>query len=96
MVQEEGAVEQIHAHHAQCLLLQLRFPIQHAYVQHDLALLLSGMTLKLEPHPTVAVLVVAEALGRHRVGEHEECRGFATGRIQAGQVLLVFIVEHAL
>jgi hypothetical protein len=62
----------------------------------DLALLLARMALELEPHPAVAVLVVAEALGRHRVGEHEERGGVAAGRTQAGQVLLVFVVEHAL
>ena len=39
VVQEERAIEQVHAHHAQRLLLQLRFPVQHAHVQHDLALL---------------------------------------------------------
>ena len=96
MVQEEGAVEQVHTRHAQGLLLQLRFPVQHAHMQHDLALLLARMALELEPHPAVAVLVVAKTLGRHGVGEHEERCGLAAGRVQAGQVLLVLVVEHAL
>ena len=33
MVQEESPIEKIHAHDTQCLLLQLRLSVEHAYMQ---------------------------------------------------------------
>ena len=96
MVQEEGAVQQVDADHAESFLLQAGLAVEQAHVHDDLALLVARVALELEAHPAVAFLGAVKTLGRHRVGEDEERRGVTARGGQALHVLLVLVVEHAL
>ena len=94
--EEERAEQQVDAHDAQRLLLQGGLAVEHADVDDDLAGLIVGPRLELDPHPAVAFVGPAEAAGRDGVGEGEERRDVAAPFAQAGQVQAVFVVQHRL
>ncbi len=95
-MQEKGGVEQIDAHDAQSLLLQVVFTIEHADVDNDLAVVVPRVGLKFYAHPAVALVGALIVAGRHRVGEGEESRAVAARRLQPFQVEAVLVIEHAL
>ena len=84
VVEEEGAVEQVHADDAQRLLLQGVLGVEHAHVDDDLAVLIARVRLEPHAHPAVALVGALEVAGRDGVGEGEEggrvARGFRASR----------------
>ena len=88
-MQEERAVEQVHADDAQRLLLQRVFGVEHAHVDDDLAVLVARVGLESHAHPAVALVGPLEVARRDRVGEREErrsCRrGFRARRSGSGR-----------
>ena len=96
VMQEERAVQEVHAHDPERLLLQLIFRVAHAHVNDDLAILIARMGLKLHTDPAVAVVRAGEVARRDGVREREEGRRVAAGVAQSLQIELVLVVEHAL
>ena len=96
VVEEERAVEQVDADDADRLLLQRCLDVEHPDVQDDLAGVVPGMGLELEPHPPVALVVALEAAGHDGVGEGEERGRVAPLVAESLEVQLVFVVEHRL
>src|ERR1700730_14371270 len=56
VMQEKSAVEEIDSHHAQSLLLEIVFLIEHADVDNDLAVFVPRASLVFDPHPSVALV----------------------------------------
>ena len=96
VMEEEGAVEKVHADDAERLLLQCGLHIQHADMNDDLAGLISRMRLELHAHPAVALVRALEISRGHRVGKGEEGGGITPALAQAIDVQPELVVEHAL
>ena len=88
VVLEERTVEQVDADDADGLLLQRRLGVEHPDVEDDLARLVAGMGLELDPHPAVALVAALVAAGHDRVGEGEERGGVAPAVAQPVDVEL--------
>ena len=96
VVLEEGAVEQVHPHDPECLLLQRRLDVEQTHVQDHLARFVVWMRLELDAHPSVALIAPAEAPRHDRVGEGEERGVVAPPLAQPVDVEGVLVVQHRL
>ena len=59
VVEEERAVEQVHADDAERLLLQRVLRVEHADVDDDLAVVVARVRLEADAHPAVALVGAA-------------------------------------
>jgi hypothetical protein len=96
VVEEESAVKQIDADDADRLLLQGGLDVEHTDVQDDLARIVAGVGLELEPHPAVALVVPFEAARDDGICESEEGARVAALVAEPFEVQLVFVIEHRL
>ena len=96
VVLKESPVEQVDTDDSDRLLLQRRLGVEHVDVQNDLARLVAGMRLKLQPHPSVALVVPLIAAGHNGVGEGEKRRSIASTVTQPVDIELILVVEHRL
>ena len=94
VIEEERAVEQVHADDAQRFLLQGVFGVEHPHVEDDLAVLVARMGLEPHAHPAVALVGALEVARRNGVGEHEERGRVAAALAQPAEVQCVLVVEH--
>jgi hypothetical protein len=92
----EGAVEEIHPHDPQRLLLERVLAVEHADMDDDLAVAIVGPRLEADPHPAVALVGPAVVARRHRVGEGKEGGGLAATHREAVQVQPVLVLQHRL
>ena len=77
MMLEEGSVQQVDAHYPDGFLLKGRFHIEHAYMEDDLAGIISRTRLELEAHPAMTFVRPLVATCHHSVGEGKERRRVA-------------------
>ena len=80
----------------QGFLLQGCFAVQHSDVNDNLAVFVSRMRLKLDPHPTVAFRDALIPSGRHCIRECKEGARIAANVPQSVQIQLMLIVQHCL
>ena len=96
MVEEEGAVQQVHADHAEGFLLERGLGVEHPHVDEDLGWFVARAGLEFHAHPAVAFVAALEAAGDHGVGKGEEGGGVAAPIGEALDVELELAVEHRL
>src|SRR5439155_9880965 len=90
------AIAKVYSHNAERLLLRRCFLVQHAHVHHDLAGLIFGAALKLDPHPAVAFAGATIAPRHHCIGESEERSSIGALLPQPLHIEIKFAVEHRL
>ena len=95
VVEEKGAVEQVHADNPQGLLLQGVLGVEHPHVQDDLAVLVAGIGLEPHAHPAVAFVGALGSCGRKRCRRRRR-RQVVSPRLSCKRLRfkLVLVVEH--
>ena len=90
------AVNQIHADHAERLLLAGVLLVEHPDVDDDFGWRLARPGLKPDAQPAAAFLLARETARRHGVGENEKIGFVAARRVEPLQQQIELVLQHGL
>src|ERR1700744_4463677 len=95
-MQKECSVKQVNPHYADGLLLEGCIDVQHANMEDDLAGLVARISLELESHPAVTLVVPFEAAGHDGICEGKKRRRVTPFVRESVNVQLIFMIQHCL